>query len=157
MKENKVVGISNWFLCVKLIVNIGVLTLVFIFSSLFLSSAYPNIANVELYGFYFAIIVSFVLFIGDLLYWKRSGIYYTNNNHLVRRGGWMFEEHKLLNTVVIANQVYRSPLDQLLGTATIHAGILQTRKNLYGVRLKDIKKYDDLMQANSIQTTSTVL
>ena len=97
----------------------------------------------------FSGIFSIVFLIGYSLYWKQSGIYVTKQgDHIVKWGGWVTKEDKLLNGVIIANQVERGPIDQILGMATLTSGIFAHRK-LVGVRYADIRKYDELMRSGN--------
>ncbi len=101
------------------------------------------------YGLIVDGLICLVIFFGDFLYWKNSGIYLDNGDHTVRTGGWYSEENKLLGGVVIANSVTRSPVDQILGMATIQARIWGRNKGLVGIKYADIKKYDDRMRKGS--------
>jgi len=61
----------------------------------------------------------------------------------------------LLNGVIIANQVTRNPIDQLLGMASIQTGLFGDKK-LVGVKYKQIEKYDDAMRGEGNDVFSSI-
>jgi hypothetical protein len=50
--------------------------------------------------------------------------------------------------VIIANQVERGPIGQILNMATLTSGIFADR-TLVGVNYSDIKNYDELMRSGN--------
>lgn len=155
-KSNKLVGISIWYLLLKLVITVAIFIGLFVF--FWMASYMIGVAD-SLSGSLSSSIagcITVVLFIGNILYWKNSGIYITKNkDHIVKLAGWFSKEDKLLNGVIIANQVTRNPLDQLFGTASIQTGLFGDRK-LVGVKYKDLGKYDDAMRGDGNDTFSSI-
>lgn len=152
-KKEKVVAISGWYFLQKIIVNLGIfLIFFFLFSILFLMFASSD-PNLGLKSLILSGIVSLLVLFNDLLYFSQSGIYITDKgDHVIKIGGYFSQESKLLNGIVVANNVRRGPLDQLFGLATIQAGMFQdTDKSLVGVRYKNIEKYDDMMRSGGLE------
>ncbi|MGB4965923.1 MAG: hypothetical protein WBO77_02330 [Microgenomates group bacterium] len=141
-KTKRVISISNWYYFFRVIISVSVLY----FAYMFFSAVVYELRYV-LTG-----LLGIILFVQYTLYWLKSGIYITSEgDHIVKWAGWVAKEDKLLNGVVISNQVVRGPLDQLLGMATLTTGIFAARK-LIDVRYADIGKYDELMRQGSTQT-----
>lgn len=134
--SKKVISISNWYYFFRVLIAIAVLYVAY----MVFSAVTYELRNI-LTG-----ILAVILFVQYTLYWLKSGIYITSEgDHIVKWAGWVAKEDKLLNGVIVSNQVVRGPLDQLLGMATLTTGILAARK-LIDVRYSDIQKYDELMR-----------
>lgn len=156
MKREKVVSISNWYLLVQLIFASGIFLGSFVF---FWMASYMiglSESASEMLGLLGAILIVLVWLSNALLYWKNSGISVTKKgDHIVKQGGWFVKEDKLLNGVIIANQVTRNPIDQLFGMASIQTGLFGDKK-LVGVKYKQIEKYDDAMRGEGADVFSSI-
>jgi len=154
MKTQKVVQIAKSHLIFQIILKILVSPVIFFFAAIaviafrmfFLADNTNDFDTIISPTLLLTGIVVAYLITCDYLYWKRSGIYINESgDHIVRQAVWSVHEEKLLNMGVSNNQVSRSILQQLLGTATIHVGMMG-KDTLHGVVYGDIKKYDDLMR-----------
>lgn len=97
------------------------------------------------------------VFLDYYLYWRNSGVYLTDSgDHIVYIAGIHSKEDKLLNSVVIANQIRRGPFEQLFGIATMTTGVFENRP-IAGIRYKDIKNYDELMRAKPANGVASML
>ena len=156
MKREKVVSISNWYLLVQLIIATGIFLggfVLFWMASYMIGLSESVGQVVSLVG---AIAIVLVQMSNALLYWKNSGISVTKKgDHIVKQGGWFVKEDKLLNGIIIANQVTRNPIDQLLGMASIQTGLFGDKK-LVGVKYKQIEKYDDAMRGEGNDVFSSI-
>lgn len=156
--ENRIIKISNWYLLGKLLFSLLfwlVLSLIF----LFVSSIQVNNSGNQSYSFLIMpTILSLVLFFNYFLYWRITGIYINSqNDHIIKIGGYFFKENKLLNGVIISNSVSRNPFDQIFGTATLQVGMFfDSDDSLHGVRYKDIKNYDDQMRQGISETFTSI-
>lgn len=156
--NKKIVSISNWYYVLRLLISLSAFILSFIFFWMIFTVTFTqNDQLILTLSTVFSGILSIVFLIGYSLYWKQSGIYVTKDgDHIVKWGGWVAKEDKLLNGVIIANQVERGPLDQILGMATLTLGTFANRK-LVGVRYADIKKYDDLMRSGNPNRFTSII
>lgn len=103
-KTKRVISISNWYYFFRVIISVSVLYFAYIFFS----------AVVYELRYVLTGLLGIILFVQYTLYWLKSGIYITSEgDHIVKWAGWVAKEDKLLNGVVISNQVVRGPLDQL--------------------------------------------
>ncbi len=156
MKREKVVSISNWYLVLQLFFASGIFlgSFVLFWMASYMIGLSESVGQiVSLFG---AFSIMLVRLTNALLYWKNSGIYVTKKgDHIVKQGGWFVKEDKLLNGVIIANQVTRNPIDQLLGMASIQTGLFGDKK-LAGVRYKDIQKYDDAMRGEGNEVYNSI-
>ncbi|HNQ16678.1 MAG TPA: hypothetical protein PKJ26_00985 [Candidatus Woesebacteria bacterium] len=155
-KQEKLIQISNWFLFLHIIYKLGVFVGCFVLLWMFSYMIGLNESTSESFSLVGAIIVTTVLLLNNILYWKNSGVYVTKQgDHIVKQGGWFVKEDKLLNGIIIANQVTRNPIDQLLGMASIQTGLFGD-KHLTGVRYRDIQSYDDTMRSSMNGTFSSM-
>lgn len=155
-QSGKVISISVWYLVIKLVIKLGIFVLLFLGILLLLKMFGSDSSSAMNGALLSSLLIAFIMFMGDLLYWKRSGVFINDEgDHMMKQGGWFVSEDKLLNGVVVANQVTRSPMDQLFGMATINAGILKNRP-LTGVNYADIKNYDATMRKGMKGKFSTI-
>jgi hypothetical protein len=148
--QTKIVSISNWYYFFRVLISVFCFLPFFIFFWILLTviSVPSDKLIVELSAM-FSVILCLIIFIGYTLYWKQSGIYINKEgDHIVKWGGWIAMEDKLLNGVIIANQVERGPIGQILNMATLTSGIFADR-TLVGVNYSDIKNYDELMRSGN--------
>ncbi len=153
-ERQKVVGISNWYLLFRIIWRLGLFLFAFVITWIALYGILGDTAANGQTSLIFSIGIISVLFIGDLLYWKQSGIFVNKGgDHIVRLGGWISKEDKLLNGAIISNQVERGPIDQIFGMASMTIGLFGNRK-IKGVKYNEIESYDDMMRDSSDSFTS---
>lgn len=155
--NNKVVSISNWYFLFHCLFRLCIFLTLFLIVATALAVAYPNNDKIALQiGALFSIVITALFVANDVMYWKQSGIYvHDDGDHVVKIGGFFAKESKLLNGTIIANEVTRNPIDQLLGMGSISTGLFGNKK-LAGVRYKEIEHYDDLMRSGSEERFSTM-
>lgn len=103
------------------------------------------------------VLVFLYVSVNHLLYWSKSGVYVNEGgDHIVYLAGLHAKEDKLLNGVVIANQISQGPLEQLFGIATMTTGLFENRP-IAGVRYRDIKTYEDLMRSGNLNGVVSML
>lgn len=154
----KVVSISNWYYFFRVLISIFSYLLFFIFFWMLFGIVFSenDLLAVQV-SLAVSGISSVIILIGYSLYWMQSGIYITQEgDHIVRWGGWIAKEDKLLNGIIVANQVERGPVDQLLNMATLSSGIFGHRK-LVGVKYSDIKNYDAAMRSGSSHKFTSIV
>lgn len=155
--ENKIVRISNWYLLTA--IPLLIVNLLFVFIFFFLAGialTEGNLSQSGLIGLWITLFFGLGICLNTFLYWKSSGIYINSNgDHIVKIGGVISKEDKLLNGVIRTNQVERGPFDQLFGMAKISTGLFGNKK-LSGVVYKDIKNYDQKMRGNLSNKINTL-
>jgi hypothetical protein len=160
MQNKKVIGISNWFLFYKMFILISGCLMLFLMFLIILEGTevgYINKSLPVILAAILPIIVFLYVFVDYLLYWSKSGVYVNDGgDHIVYLAGLHTKEDKLLNGVVIANQISRGPFEQLFGIATMTTGLFENRP-IAGVRYRDIKAYDDLMRSGNPNGMASML
>ncbi len=159
-QNKKVIGISNWFFFYKMFVLVSGCFMLFSMFLIILDGAEVGYIHKSLPVILAAILPILVLLyvsVDYLLYWSKSGVYVNESgDHIVYLAGLHSKEDKLLNGVVIANQISRGPLKQLFVIATMTTGLFENRP-IAGVRYRDIKTYDDLMRSGNPNGMTSVL
>jgi membrane protein YdbS with pleckstrin-like domain len=160
IQNKKVIGISNWYFFYKMTILISGCLMLFLMFLIILEGydvEYTNKSLPIIIAAVLPVLVFLYVSVNHLLYWSKSGVYVNEGgDHIVYLAGLHAKEDKLLNGVVIANQISQGPLEQLFGIATMTTGLFENRP-IAGVRYRDIKTYEDLMRSGNLNGVVSML